>query len=259
MTDPNITTIRDGLTPCTYHGFDWYDECEECEGRKAEFDALDAVERELADLRESVDLYEAMTKEVERSLFGADMGRSRDEIVQAAADLRAENERLREALETCDAIERELDEYRAENERLNKRYLDAVRGRDDLPIAHDVLAQLEQAERERDEARAENERLTNRLNADSQDFEICCLRETVRVLRERAEDAERASPQLGDKRRWSDLCGYCKGYPQDGCTCKEGTAATPGEECPDCGMDLEPGEQYEGVGCVFAEPRETTT
>jgi hypothetical protein len=51
MTEPRITTIREALDGCTYHGKQWYEECEECDLRKADADAVDALERELSDTR----------------------------------------------------------------------------------------------------------------------------------------------------------------------------------------------------------------
>ena len=92
--------------------------------------------------------------------------------------------------------------------------------------------------------------------------------------------------------KWSEVCGYCKGYPQNRCTCKpeikaavEGTSATPGEDEPTdfrrgwCHECLRGAHGYcvdddQGVTCacrcsddytpprygaVSAEPRETTT
>lgn len=57
---------------------------------------LNATRVERGEARVERDLYETMTKEVERALFGTDMGRSRDEIVERAEKLAAEIELARQ-------------------------------------------------------------------------------------------------------------------------------------------------------------------
>jgi hypothetical protein len=141
MTDPNITTIRERLDAascrCVVHlGMQLSGECPvhgEKETNEDAYRALDAVERELADLRESVDLYEAMTKEVERSLFGADMGRSRDEIVQAAADLRVACEK---AIRERQSLETKEDDWHRAYENAERRLREAT---DALRLVRDLL------------------------------------------------------------------------------------------------------------------------
>jgi hypothetical protein len=50
--------------------------------------ALDVLVGRLEQAELSVDLYEAMSKAIERALFGDDLGRSRDELVERAEQAR---------------------------------------------------------------------------------------------------------------------------------------------------------------------------